>query len=67
LREYQTSTLFVALLQDEMGTSNLLAALIAYRIIYFLAPLLLPSLVYLVLETRAQRLKQRNTAAHANR
>jgi uncharacterized membrane protein YbhN (UPF0104 family) len=58
--------IFVALLQDEIGISNLLAALIAYRIIYFLAPLLLASLVYLVLETRSKQLKQRNAAANAD-
>lgn len=52
---------FVTLLQDEIGKGSLLAALIAYRILYFLVPLLIASLVYLCLEARAKQLKQRNT------
>ncbi|MES2818200.1 MAG: lysylphosphatidylglycerol synthase domain-containing protein [Pseudomonadota bacterium] len=52
---------FVALLQDEVGKSSLLAALIAYRILYYLLPLAAAALVYLVLEARAKKLKQRNT------
>lgn len=52
---------FVTLLQDEIGKGSLLAALIAYRIFYFLIPLLIASLVYLGLEARAKQLKQHNT------
>lgn len=51
---------FVALLQDAIGKSGLLAALIAYRIIYYLLPLAFAAVVYLVLEVRAKKLKQRN-------
>lgn len=54
-------TVFVALLQGETSKGGLLAALIGYRILYFLAPLLIATLIYLTLEARAKRLKQQNT------
>jgi uncharacterized membrane protein YbhN (UPF0104 family) len=47
---------FVALLSHQMATSALLAALVAYRVIYYLVPLLLATLLYLVTEARAKRL-----------
>lgn len=52
-------TVFVALLHQRFSHGTLLAALIGYRVLYFLIPLFLACLVYLWLERRARRLKQR--------
>ncbi|MCY1446286.1 Inner membrane protein YbhN [compost metagenome] len=56
---------FIALLHTEIGQGSLLAALIGYRVLYFLIPLLLACMVYLWLERRARRLQKsrRNKAA----
>ncbi|MDP2819438.1 MAG: lysylphosphatidylglycerol synthase domain-containing protein [Polaromonas sp.] len=47
---------FVALLSHEMPTHQLLAALVAYRVIYYLVPLVIATLLYLVTEARAKQL-----------
>ena len=44
---------FVALLSHRMPEHELLAGLIAYRVVYFLVPLLVATVVYLVMEARA--------------
>jgi hypothetical protein len=44
-------TIFVALLGDQLPTTELLAGLLAYRAIYYLAPLLVAAAVYVGLET----------------
>jgi len=44
---------FVALLSQRMPEYELLAGLIAYRVVYFLVPLLVAAVVYLLMETRA--------------
>ena len=41
---------------------QLLAALIGYRVIYFLIPLMLAVVVYLVLEKRAKAMRSKNEA-----
>lgn len=46
---------FVALLSHQLPKIELLAALLAYRGIYYLAPLVLAVVLYLVVETRARR------------
>lgn len=46
---------FIALLQHQVATSDLLAALIGYRAIYFLLPLTVACIVYLGLERRARK------------
>ena len=46
---------FVALLSHRVPTPELLAALLAYRLIYYLAPLMLAAVLYLVAETRAKK------------
>ena len=46
---------FVLSLGDLLGKPAIIAALLAYRAIYYLAPLLLAAVVYLVLELRARR------------
>lgn len=43
---------FVALLSHQMPRSELLAALLTYRAIYYLAPLMIATLVYLLMEAR---------------
>ena len=46
---------FVALLSHQMPMHELLAALVAYRVIYYLAPLAVATGVYLLMEARAKR------------
>ncbi|PIJ48714.1 hypothetical protein BL250_00865 [Erwinia sp. OLTSP20] len=54
-------TVFLALLSGEnISHSSVLAALIAYRVLYFILPLLLALVLYLWLEVRAKRLRARN-------
>lgn len=47
---------FVALLSHLMPTHELLAALVAYRVLYYLVPLALAASGYLLMELRARRL-----------
>jgi uncharacterized membrane protein YbhN (UPF0104 family) len=47
---------FVALLSHQVPQGELLAALLAYRAIYYLIPLAMAALVYLVVEVRAKKL-----------
>lgn len=57
---------FVALLSHQMPQPALLAGLVAYRVVYYLAPLGLAAVVYLVMEARARKLAvpgKRATAA----
>src|SRR5690606_701442 len=49
--------IFIALLAHETSKANLLAGLIGYRAIYFLVPLMVAALVYLVLESQAKKLR----------
>ncbi|HEY8609089.1 MAG TPA: lysylphosphatidylglycerol synthase domain-containing protein [Noviherbaspirillum sp.] len=46
---------FVTLLSHEVPRNALLAALLAYRAIYYLGPLAIAALVYVVMELRARR------------
>lgn len=48
---------FVALLSHALPESRLLAALLAYRVLYYLVPLSVALVVYLVVELRARRLR----------
>ncbi|CAN5331530.1 lysylphosphatidylglycerol synthase domain-containing protein [soil metagenome] len=52
-------TVFVTLLGDEIDTPTLLAALLTYRAIYYLVPLLIASTLFIVFEARmrSQRLR----------
>lgn len=56
---------FVALLSHAMPTHQLLAALVAYRVIYYLVPLALATTIYLVMEVRAKKLAPKATPAEA--
>ncbi len=47
---------FLALLAHRMPQHEILAALVAYRVIYYLAPLGVAALMYLVMEARAKKL-----------
>ncbi|WP_431099150.1 lysylphosphatidylglycerol synthase domain-containing protein [Polaromonas aquatica] len=49
---------FVALLSHEMPQYELLAALVAYRVIYYLVPLAIAVVTYLVMEAHAKKLGQ---------
>ena len=50
---------FIALLSHRVSESQLLAALLGYRAVYYLLPLAIAALMYLVMELRARRLKKR--------
>lgn len=54
---------FVALLSHQMPQPALLAALVAYRVVYYLAPLSLAAVMYLVMEARARTLAVSGKAA----
>ena len=53
---------FMALMQHQFSKSTLLAALIGYRALYFLLPLVIAVVVYLVLEKRAKHLRKERAA-----
>lgn len=46
---------FLALLQHHVASSEILAALIGYRALYFLLPLIVACVVYLILERRGKK------------
>jgi uncharacterized membrane protein YbhN (UPF0104 family) len=49
-------TVFVALLSHRLPQGEILAVLIGYRVLYYLAPLAIATVAYLVMELRARRL-----------
>lgn len=49
---------FLALLQGQLGQGTLVAALLGYRTLYYLVPLLVAVVTYLILEQRAKALRQ---------
>jgi len=51
---------FLALLKHQHSQASLIAALITYRVLYYLLPLLVISVTYAVLEKRAKNLRKRN-------
>lgn len=46
---------FITLLQHQFSTASIFAALLAYRAIYFLLPLVMACLLYLILEGKAKK------------
>ncbi|GAB7527890.1 lysylphosphatidylglycerol synthase domain-containing protein [Pseudomonas sp. 3A(2025)] len=54
-------TVFITLMAHQFSKGTLLAALIGYRAIYFLLPLMLAVLVYLVLEKSAKSINAKNS------
>ncbi len=57
---------FVALLSHQMPQPAILAALVAYRVIYYLAPLCIAAVVYLVMEAQAKKLAAAGTDTGQN-
>ncbi len=55
-------TVFVAMLGDDLNQATIVAGLIGYRVVYFLVPLLFATVVYVVLELRARKLRSSNQA-----
>lgn len=53
---------FLALLHGQLGQGTLVAALLGYRTLYFLIPLLLAVATYLVLENRAKAMREHGKA-----
>lgn len=53
-------TIFITMLHSQAAKGSILAALIGYRLIYFLLPLLIACIIYLVLESRAKKMQQNN-------
>ncbi len=53
---------FIAFLHHQVSRGNLIAALLGYRAVYFLLPLLVAGIVYLVLEARAKQMLRSNRA-----
>jgi glycosyltransferase 2 family protein len=53
-------TVFVTFLHHQFSKGTILAALIGYRVIYFLIPLAVATLVYLIIESRAKKLRALN-------
>ncbi|MCL5497217.1 YbhN family protein [Escherichia coli] len=57
---------FLALLAGEHTSQGvIIAALLAYRVLYYFIPLLLALIAYLILESRAKKLRARNEKAMA--
>ena len=50
-----TEAVFIALLSHRVPEGQLLAALLTYRAIYYIAPLLLAATLYVLVEARARR------------
>ena len=53
---------FVALLSAKIPPHEILAALVAYRLVYYLAPLALASITFVVIEAKAKKLARVATA-----
>ena len=56
-------TVFLALLHGQLGQGTLVAALLGYRTLYYLIPLVAAVLTYLILENRAKAMRQRDKPA----
>ena len=54
---------FLALLSQRMPQHELLAGVVAYRVIYYLIPLAIAAAAYVVMEARAKRMASASTAA----
>ncbi len=55
---------FIALLAEEhTSKGSIIAALLAYRVLYYFIPLLLALICYLLLESQAKKLRAKNEAA----
>lgn len=52
--------IFLSALQHQLSKGSILAALIGYRLLYFLLPLAIACVMYFILEARAKRMLQNN-------
>lgn len=53
-------TIFITMLHHQLSKGSILAALIGYRILYFLLPLAIACIIYLIFESRAKKMQQKN-------
>jgi uncharacterized membrane protein YbhN (UPF0104 family) len=53
-------TVFITLLEPQVARADLLAALIGYRLLYFLLPLLVAALLFVFIEVKAKHIRHRN-------
>lgn len=51
-------TVFITMLHHQLSKGSILAALIGYRILYFLLPLAIACIIYLIFESRAKKMLQ---------
>jgi glycosyltransferase 2 family protein len=51
---------FVAMLGEQLSNAAVVAGLIGYRVVYFLVPLAFATVVYVIIETRAKKLRAGN-------
>lgn len=51
-------TIFITMLQHQLSQGSILAALICYRIVYFLIPLAIAFIIYLFLESQAKKTRE---------
>ncbi|HZY17417.1 MAG TPA: lysylphosphatidylglycerol synthase domain-containing protein [Ramlibacter sp.] len=56
---------FIALLSHRIAEGQLLAALLGYRSVYYIGPLVIAALMYLAMEVRARRLRKKAHIAPA--
>lgn len=52
--------IFVAMLQHQFSQGTILAAIIGYRLVYFLIPLCIAAIIYFILEGRAKKMSREN-------
>jgi glycosyltransferase 2 family protein len=55
---------FLALLSHQVSEGRLIAALLGYRAIYYIVPLMIAALLYLVMETHAKKLARSRPHHH---
>jgi uncharacterized membrane protein YbhN (UPF0104 family) len=56
---------FIALLSHRISEGQLLAALLGYRAVYYIGPLLIAAVLYVGMELKARRLRKRAHIAPA--
>ena len=55
-------SIFVVMLQHQLSKGTILAALIGYRVCYFLVPLCIAVVIYFAIESRAKKLRLNNSS-----
>jgi uncharacterized membrane protein YbhN (UPF0104 family) len=54
-------TVFITMLHHQLSKGSILAALIGYRLIYFLLPLAIACIIYFIFEARAKKMLHKNS------